>query len=114
LASAKALREVSPKPTAVQAAKALPATTPSKLKKPTMYEVGLVLIKQPQIVEAFLDELSNFLSKHHGAITFTHTAKSLAEVHREELRARAVAEIAQGESELKEIDIDQLRRLENA
>jgi hypothetical protein len=107
LASAKYLREASPKKVAAQVEAPV-------VKKTAMYDVGTLSIAAPHNIAQFETDLAELLAKYKGSIALTYKEHSLAEWHREIIHQKALEKIAKSESELKEISLEQIRMLEDA
>ncbi|MBU3549479.1 hypothetical protein [Polynucleobacter sp. P1-05-14] len=107
LASAKTLRDASP-------TKSLAKVPNSKKPKVTLFEVGTLSIAEPRSTEAFQAELDALIQKYKGSITYTGRQNSLLDWHRHVMLNQALEKIKQCESELTNIDIDDLRMLEDA
>jgi len=107
LASAKSLREISPKST---------STKPVETKKPkkVSYELGSISITAPNNTDQFQADLNELMEKYGGTVTYTHKDNSLAEWHKKIVLQQAYEMIKKSESELQNISYEQLRMLEDA
>jgi len=71
-------------------------------------------IAAPQNIAQFETDLNELLAKYKGSIAHTHNEQSLAEWYRQIVHQRAIEKIKKSESELKQINLEQMRMLEDA
>ena len=106
LASAKALRDLSPNiKTSLSA---------SKKPKQQKYSVGTIAIAAPENIDDFQRELSALLKKYDGEINYTTKQQSLAELGMKSLHELSVQSIKEAETELTHLNMTDLRILEDA
>jgi hypothetical protein len=106
LASAKALREISPN--------VKTSLSASKKSKQLKYSVGTISIAAPENVDDFQRDLSSLLKKYDGEINYTTKQQSLAELGMKSLHELSLKNITEAESELTNISMTDLRILEDA
>jgi hypothetical protein len=106
LSHAKQLREISPKTTASSKSK-------SEQNK-QYYDVGTVAIHNIGDIDNFEKELFALLKKYDGKVNFTAADNSLRDAHIKHLHKIAMENISKSEAELVNINLTDLRILEDA
>jgi len=87
--------------------------TAKKDTKP-LYEVGKIQIENIDDLDSLKNDLNKLLSKYSGSISFSKNKESIFGWHHNLLHQQSLEKIAELETSLNTVSLDELRMLENA
>lgn len=87
--------------------------TPAASAPNAILEVGSLFITTPNSFDKFEQDLKAFLQRYQGSIVYAHKPDSIAAIHKQQLLAKALQQIAQMESQLNKVTLEELRILED-